>query len=168
MGNLARCQNNHLFSTRRHGSVCPYCKIETTSPEQEDIEKRRNKDGSIRLLHPDEKVCGWLVCTEGIQSGRSYELKNGINNIGRGFDMDIQILGDNRIASGCHAVIAYDKRIKKSRLIPGKGSDLVYHKGAAVYEPKDLSAYDEIEIGNSRFLFIPFTGKKFSWKEEVK
>ena len=25
MGNLIRCQNGHLFSSRRYGTVCPYC-----------------------------------------------------------------------------------------------------------------------------------------------
>ena len=25
MGNLLRCQNGHLFSSRRYGTVCPYC-----------------------------------------------------------------------------------------------------------------------------------------------
>ncbi|MCI8774164.1 MAG: FHA domain-containing protein [Lachnospiraceae bacterium] len=165
MGHLVRCQNNHLFSTRRYGDECPFCNIKITSQEQDDIEKRTNEDGSIRMLDLDEKVCGWLVCIEGIQSGRSYEILNGRNLIGRGFDMDIQILGDEQIDIRGHAIIFYDKKTKRSKLFSGLGNSLVYHMGEVVYEPKDLSAYDEIEMGNSKFLFIPFIGKKFSWKE---
>lgn len=165
MNHLVRCQNDHLFSTRLYGNKCPFCKIETTSQEQQDVEKRMDKDGNIRLLAPDEKVCGWIVCIEGVQSGRSYEIKDGRNFIGRGIDMDIQILGDDQIDIGSHIIIAYDKRTKRSRLLPGAGNGLAYHMGEAVYEPKDLSAYDEIKIGDSKLLFIPFTGKRFSWKE---
>jgi len=157
MNHLVRCQNNHLFSTRLYGNKCPFCNIKVTSKEQEEE--------SIRPLDPDEKVCGWLVCIEGVQSGRSYEIKSGKNFIGRGSDMDIRILGDSRIDISGHAIIVYDKKTKRSKLVSGLGNGLVYHMGEAVYESKDLSAYDEIEMGNSKFLFIPFTGKKFSWKE---
>ncbi len=165
MNHLVRCQNNHLFSTRLYGNKCPFCNIKITSQEQKELRKRMNKDGSINPLSPEERVCGWLVCIEGIQAGKSYEIKSGKNFIGRGFDMDIQILGDIQIGISNHAMIVYDKKTKKSKLFAGSGNDLIYHKGEAVYESKELSAYDEIEMGNSRFLFIPFTGKKFNWKE---
>lgn len=79
--------------------------------------------------------------------------------------MDIQILGDKEIEVNCHAIIVYDKKTKQSKLFPGTGKGLVYYKGDTVYSSINLTAYDEIEIGNSKFLFIPFTGKKFNWEE---
>jgi len=35
-GNLIRCQNGHLFSARRYGTVCPYCNIETATQEKRE------------------------------------------------------------------------------------------------------------------------------------
>lgn len=163
--NLIRCQNHHLFSRRRHGTKCPYCGLETVTYEMEDIKKRTDESGSIHPLSADEKVCAWLVCTEGIRAGKSYEIRNGSNSIGRGYDMDIQILGDKEIEVNYHAIIVYDKKTKQSKLFPGTGKGLVYYKGDTVYSSINLTAYDEIEIGNSKFLFIPFTGKKFNWEE---
>lgn len=57
------------------------------------------------------------------------------------------------------------KRQNKVSWFPGTGKGLVYYKGDTVYSSINLTAYDEIEIGNSKFLFIPFTGKKFNWEE---
>lgn len=34
--NLTRCQNGHLFSKRRYGTVCPYCNIETATKEKQE------------------------------------------------------------------------------------------------------------------------------------
>lgn len=34
MSNLIRCQNGHLFSARRYGTVCPYCNVETATKEK--------------------------------------------------------------------------------------------------------------------------------------
>lgn len=38
-GNLIRCQNGHLFSCRRYGTVCLYCNIETAAKEKIPEEK---------------------------------------------------------------------------------------------------------------------------------
>ena len=35
--NLIRCQNGHLFSARRYGTVCPYCNIETATKEKKEM-----------------------------------------------------------------------------------------------------------------------------------
>ena len=37
MSNLLRCQNGHLFSSRRYGTVCPYCNIETATEEKQGM-----------------------------------------------------------------------------------------------------------------------------------
>ena len=36
MSNLIRCQNGHMFSSRRYGTICPYCNIETATREKKD------------------------------------------------------------------------------------------------------------------------------------
>lgn len=31
---LMRCPNGHMFNTRKHGSICPYCNMETAVVEE--------------------------------------------------------------------------------------------------------------------------------------
>ena len=31
---LIRCQNGHMFSERRYGTICPYCNIDTAKKEK--------------------------------------------------------------------------------------------------------------------------------------
>ena len=40
---------------------------------------------------------------------------------------------------------------------------IVYLNGNAVYAPSVLNKYDEIELGKSKFLFVPFCGENFMW-----
>ncbi len=43
---------------------------------------------------------------------------------------------------------------------------LLYHNDAAVYSPSVLGAYDVIELGESKFAFVPFCGENFMWEEK--
>ena len=42
---------------------------------------------------------------------------------------------------------------------------LAYGTDEAVYVPQELSAYDTIEMGKSKFIFIPLCGENFEWSE---
>ena len=90
---------------------------------------------------------------------------DGKNFIGRADDMDIQILGDNRIDRRNHAVIVFDAKKRENMLLPGDSNGLVYLNDEAVYVPQNLSPYDVIEMGESKFLFIPFCGENFVWED---
>lgn len=48
-GNLIRCQNGHLFSSRRYGTVCPYCNIETATKEKKSVEKSQEEIEDISV-----------------------------------------------------------------------------------------------------------------------
>ena len=43
-------------------------------------------------------VCGWIVCIADPRKGKDYKIHAGKNFVGRTDDMDIQILGDNKIS----------------------------------------------------------------------
>ena len=61
--NLIRCQNGHLFSSRRHGTVCPYCNIETATKEKKEAGGKSEEELEELLFAQDvSPVCGWLVC----------------------------------------------------------------------------------------------------------
>ncbi|MCY6355727.1 FHA domain-containing protein [Clostridium sp. ZS2-4] len=163
---LIRCKNGHMFSERRYGTVCPYCNIETASKENNTSALPQNFDIETELLYQEiEPVCGWLVCIEGTRVGKDYKIKTGKNFIGRADDMDIQILGDNKISRRNHAIIVYDPKKKNNVLLPGESSGIAYLNGEAAYVPTQLSAYDVIELGKSKFLFVPFCGEHFEWED---
>jgi len=115
-----------------------------------------------------EPVCGWLVCIEGARAGKDYKIRDGKNFIGRADDMDIQILGDNQIVRRNHAVIAYDKKKRESVMLPGDSNGIAYVNDTACYVPVQLEAYNIIEMGESKFLFVPFCGDNFSWWNDEK
>ncbi len=162
--NIIHCTNGHAFSKKRYGTVCPYCNMETATREKEEtglsdieIEEKLFKE-SIK------PVCGWLVCIEGARKGKDYKIISGKNFIGRADDMDIQILGDNEISRRNHAVIVFDPKNKETVLLPGDSNGIVYLGGAALYTPTPLKQYATIELGKSKFIFIPFWGESFIWE----
>ena len=168
MEGLTRCPNGRIFSMRRYGNICPYCHI--TVKEQVDNANTMTEDGQfdedlaymgeLKVIDP---VTGWLVCIEGPQMGRDYRIMAEKNFIGRAEDMHIQILGDNRIARRNHAIIAYDPVKRNTLILPGESSGLTYHNNEAVYTT-ELNVYDIIQLGASKFLFIPLCGEHFEWE----
>ncbi|APC40292.1 FHA domain-containing protein [Clostridium estertheticum] len=163
---LTRCKNGHMFSERRYGTVCPYCNIETASKANNESKLAEKFDVETDLLYQEiEPLCGWLVCIEGARVGKDYKIKTGKNFIGRADDMDIQILGDNNVCRRNHAIVVYDPKKKNYVLLPGESSGIAYLNGEAIYIPVQLSGYDVIELGKSKFIFVPFCGDNFEWED---
>ena len=113
-----------------------------------------------------DPVVGWLVCTEGPSRGKSYTIRGGINAIGRGDRMDITITGDRTISMENHAKISYSYRNNRFNLLPGDGRNIVYLNGEEVFSATPLQAYDLIDFGETKLLFIPLCGERFTWKQE--
>jgi hypothetical protein len=114
----------------------------------------------------EKRVRGWLVCIEGVNAGRSYEVSGGKNFIGRGEDMDVRIQGDKKIDRRCHASLVYDDKSSMAKLLPGEGNGMVYLGRDAVYAPVTLEANVKITLGDTTLMYVPFCGKSFSWPEE--
>lgn len=164
MSNLIRCQNGHMFSSRRYGTICPYCNIETATREKQDTGQTEIEVEEALFLQEENPVCGWIVCVSGARKGKDYKIMAGKNFVGRADDMDIQILGDNKISRRNHCVIVYDTKQSKMVILPGDSNGIVYLNDEAVYMPTELHLYDVIEMGESQFLFISFCGEHFKWE----
>ena len=161
---LERCPNGHVYNTRRYGKICPYCNMKLAGEDEE--KKPVGFEPPVELLEEEEEpVCGWLVCIQGARVGKDYRIHNGKNFVGRGDDMDIQILGDNEINRRNHAVIVYDQKKRNTVILPGDSAGLAYLRGEAVYVPAQLNPYDTIEMGKSRFIFVPLCGQNFEWND---
>ena len=113
-----------------------------------------------------DPVVGWLACVEGPSRGKSYTIRGGINSIGRGDRMDIVITGDLKISSENHAKISYSEKNNRFNLLPGEGRNIVYLNDEEVFSPMPLKAYDLIDFGETKLIFVPLCGEQFTWKKE--
>lgn len=171
---LARCANGHMYSTRKHGNTCPYCNVTSDTGQKRKTIANTNDDDKtqpIWVIEGEgdiEPVVGWLVCIEGKQRGQDYRIRSEKNFIGRSEDMHIHIEGDNSISKRNHAIISYNPIQRNFFLIPGDGAGLVYHNNEAVYSPLELTAYDVLQMGKSKFVFIPLCGIHFEWENDFK
>lgn len=115
-----------------------------------------------------EPVTGWIVCIEGAEKGKDYRVAAKINSIGRGENMDICIKGDTTISRENHARLAYDGKHNNFHLIPAESVNSIYVNDEPVYVPTKLKRGDIIELGESKFIFIPFCDEGFQWQDGQK
>lgn len=113
-----------------------------------------------------DPVVGWLACVAGPSKGKSYTIRGGINAIGRSERMDIMVTGDLKISAENHAKISYSEKNNRFNLLPGEGRNIVYLNDEEVFAPMPLQAYDVIDFGETRLLFVPLCGERFTWKTE--
>ena len=151
---LGICENRHRYNKDKHGDTCPICGVVARKYKEEG--KTREEIEAMYRLPEGRHVCGWLVCIEGVNKGRSYGIYPGKNFIGSGDGMDIQVLGDDMINKFRHAAVAYDKTKHEVTLLPGESAGLVYLEGNAAHVSQPLKEHSEIELGNSKFRYIPY------------
>ena len=113
-----------------------------------------------------DPVVGWLACVEGPSRGKSYTIRSGVNSIGRSERMDIVITGDLKISAENHAKISYSDKHNRFNLLPGEGRNIVYLNDEEVFTPMPLHAYDLIDFGETKLLFVPLCGEKFTWEDK--
>ncbi|MDM0029587.1 FHA domain-containing protein [Variovorax saccharolyticus] len=110
-----------------------------------------------------DPVVGWLVCHEGANQGRDYRIRSGYNTIGRDTSSQICIAGDDTIARIDHARLFYDLKNATFFVIAGSGRSGVYVNNQVVLQSTALKAYDVLEIGVTKLVFVPFCGDRFRW-----
>ena len=189
---MKRCSNGHFYDDTKY-QQCPYCGISnidaskttpiivpnpstvgetvgrTVAMSPEDIAKRQSSGddgktvGIMKKKTGIDPVVGWLVCWEGPSRGQDYRIKSERNFIGRDRSMDIVITGDDGISRENHAIISFNPKNNRFRLIPGDGHGLVYLNDEEVYMPIELERGDIIELGETRLVFIPFCEGDISW-----
>jgi len=92
---IETCPNGHFYNANSYGDTCPVCNAKLN----EDSRKTRDELVEELTLKHEDWVCGWLICTDGVNKGRSYEVRGGMNPIGSDITMRIRILGDPGVGS---------------------------------------------------------------------
>ena len=109
---------------------------------------------------------GFLICIEGPHRGTDFRLVSGRNFIGRAAAMDVSLPDDDTVSRESHALVTYDAKHNAFSLSPGQGRGITYCNDEQVEMVHPLKAYDIIEVGKSRLLFLPLCSQQFQWSEE--
>ena len=110
-----------------------------------------------------EPVVGWLVCVEGPEVGKDYHLYGRINTIGRAEDNDVVLAQEHTVSQKNHVRLAYDAKHNNYQLIPGDGSNVTYLNDEPLYVPQRLNAYEVLEMGETKLIFVPLCNDRFRW-----
>ena len=113
-----------------------------------------------------EPVVGWLVCVEGPEVGKDYRLFGRINAIGRAEGNDVVLAQEHTVSQKNHVRLAYDAKHNNFQLIPGEGTNVTYLNDEPLYVPQKLNAYDVLEMGDTKLMFIPLCNERFHWPEK--
>lgn len=191
---LAQCPQGHYYDDAQF-SNCPFCGIKlSVSPakamQAEKTAAANATDGerTIAMIEDDEitlsgldlgdddvtigiysakyngePTVGWLMCTEGSEKGRDYRLHPAKNFIGRSARMDVCIYDDPRISREEHSCILYDP--KQNEFFAAPGSGLTMLNGEPLLNAVLLREGDQIELGDTVLMFVPFCKGDRTWEE---
>jgi hypothetical protein len=187
---MIRCNQGHFYDDEKNNS-CPWCGVPgmASSPDggdphnvptkwekqDPDVETARLDKGAAAIPQEGstiavikkktglDPVVGWIVCVEGLEKGKDYRLHSEKNMVGRSDGMDV-VVKDPTISRENHAFLIFDPKSKAFHVQEGDGRGLVYVNGGQVIGSRVLAPYDSIEMGESKFLFVPFCGERFDWE----
>ena len=189
---MNRCNQGHFYDTDKNSS-CPWCGVpDMAAPAGEDSLKTAVAKQNIPAAGMDARtarlnegaeaipeeghtialvkkktgidpVVGWLVCVDGLEKGKDYRVHSEKNRIGRSDSMDI-VVKDPTISRENHAFLVFDPKGRAFHIQEGDGRGLVYVNGNQVIGSREIAPYDQIETGESKFMFVPFCGEKFNWE----
>ncbi len=144
----------------------PSAPVAPSAPAVNSFSSENRTIGIYRKKMGIEPVVGWLVCIEGADRGRDFRIISERNFIGRSEKSDIAISGDETISREGHAIISFNPKKNSYRLYPGESRGIVYLNDDEIVGATELKAYDVIELGQTKLMFIPFCGESFQWMQE--
>lgn len=143
---------------------------QTVIPESIRRRMEQEKDnrtvGEFKRKLGYEPVVGWLVCVEGPEVGKDYRLFGRINAIGRAEGNDVVLAQEHTVSQKNHVRLAYDAKHNNFQLIPGEGTNVTYLNDEPLYVPQKLNAYDVLEMGATKLIFVPLCNERFRWPEK--
>ena len=86
-------------------------------------------------------------------------------SVGRASDMDICLKGDDSVSRTKHAIITYEPKERKFFAQPGESHELFYVNDNVVLTSAELKDRDEISVGKTKLVFVPFCDSKYGWEK---
>lgn len=182
---IVKCKKGHFYDNLKHSS-CPACIDESSMNEEttvasglfdfnfesesqterfdENIDAEQNTIPLYMLENESNPVTGWLVSISGNTKGKSYEIYDGRNFIGRNMSMDIVFDSDKTVSRENHFSIVFDKKNNTFYVLPGNAFVSVNEN--AVSSPCLISENDIISFGNNKLVFIPYCKEGRNWNEK--
>jgi hypothetical protein len=184
-----RCENGHFYDDKEH-TRCPHCpvrgldlgdvKLKVSQPHPPPIpganpfahrktiaiwpgREKAGREGRTAGTPEADPVVGWLVAVEGPSMGRDFRIRWGNNTIGRSASQAICVSEDEKIHGEEHAFLVYDPKSNRFILRAGAKRGLVYLNDNLLVEPVPLEPYSVIQLGASKFVFVPLCGENFQW-----
>ena len=117
---------------------------------------------------PADPVVGWLVAIAGPHLCRTFPVSVGLNSIGRSAGNRIVLDQDPAVSREKHAFVTYEPKTRQFFLRPGDSSGLTYLNGEYIFDTEKLAAGDLVELGQSRFYFLPLCGESFAWEDYLQ
>lgn len=154
-----------------HGTQQPQPEIGATVAPDAYVKKQEDDNRTVGTFQKQmkiEPVVGWLVCIDGADKGKDYKLYGKNNTIGRSEKMDVYIKNDPAISRENHARLAYDQKHHDFHLIPADAANNIYVNDEPVYMPIVIHAYDLIELGETKVVFLPFCSGRFTWQDGLR
>lgn len=146
-------------SASSEGKTMSYFSAMTSGASAGNRERKANE--------PIDPVVGWLVCVHGEHFGESFNIGAGINSIGRNASNRIVLSRDSSISREKHALLTYEPKHRKFYVKPGDSSGLTYVNDEYITETRLLVSRDIVEIGSSKFVFVPLCGDDFTWEDHM-
>lgn len=106
-------------------------------------------------------VSGWIVCVEGSLKGRSYEIRQGMNFVGRDSNMDIALLKEPTVTRNKHISIVFEPKKSETFVVPENG--ISYINDALIDSTVLLKENDILTIGELKFIFVPYCNGERKW-----
>lgn len=182
---IVKCKKGHFYDNLKHSS-CPACIDESSMNDEptvasglfdfnfegesqterfdENIDAEQNTIPLYMLENESNPVTGWLVSISGNTKGKSYEIYDGRNFIGRNMSMDIVFDSDKTVSGENHFSIVFDKKNNTFYVLPGNAFVSVNEN--AVSSPCLISENDIISFGNNKLVFIPYCKEGRNWNEK--
>lgn len=185
---IVQCPNNHYYDDKRN-VTCPYCeKMQSPLASLSELNEQHTSyldptesDLNVQLtegygefvneyertigIFMDETqnllTVGWLVCVFGNEKGKNYTIHSGRNFAGRSQEMDIVLSDDMSIVREKHFSIVYDPKGIAFYLVAGEGH--TYINGETISAEVRIFDGDEIQVGQSKYLFVPFCKEGRVW-----
>lgn len=156
--NIMQCIYGPPPVKRKH--ICPECGYSWETTLMIDEEYYCPKCGAVAKYEEssNEETVGLLVCIDGHDKGKTYNIHAGYNYIGSTPNMDIFIEDDPSIRRSDNCMIAYD--VIDGTFFAGPvrepivRSSNIQLNGEPLLEPVELKAHDCIGIGSTLLEFI--------------